>query len=148
MLDSNTLFSNLRTFLLATFLFGALGAGAELLLLGHTEEAWQWAPLVLILCSLVVLLGYAALRRRVLLRGFQILMLLFVVSGIVGSVLHYQAKVEFKLEMQPDLSGLQLFWEVLQGATVPPVLAPGMMAQLGLLGLVYCYRHPRLMLKP
>ncbi len=147
MQDSQTLLANLRTFLLALFLFGALGAGAELLLLGHTEDAWQWAPLALILCSLIVLLGYAVLRRRVLLAGFQIIMLLFVVSGIVGSVLHYQAKVEFKLEMQPELSGWQLFLEVMQGATVPPVLAPGMMAQLGLLGLAYCYRHPVLILK-
>jgi len=134
----------LRTFLLAIFLFGSLGTGTELLLLGHTEDAWQWAPLMLISCSLLVLLGYAVLRRRALLRVFQILALLFVFSGAIGSVLHYQAKVEFKLEMQPDLSGWQLFREVMQGATVPPVLAPGMMVQLGLIGLAYCYRHPDL----
>lgn len=100
--------------------------------------------MLLIASSLLVLLGYALLRRRMLLRAFQICMLLFIMSGIVGVVLHYQAKVEFKLEMQPDLSGLQLFAEVMRGATLPPVLAAGIMAQLGLLGLAYCHRHPKL----
>lgn len=145
--DSQSIISNLRAFLLAIFLFGSLGTGTELLLLGHTEDAWQWAPLVLIACSLLVLFGFAILRHRVLLRAFQMLMLLFILSGAGGGVLHYQAKAEFKLEVRPDLRGWQLFSEVMKGATVPPVLAPGMMAQLGLIGLAYCYRHPRLMLK-
>lgn len=147
MLDSQSSIQNLRVLLLAVFLFGSLGTGIELLLLGHTEDAWQWVPLVLIGCSMLVLLCYAFSRRGIFLRALQMLMLLFMMSGIAGIVLHYQAKVEFKLEMQPDLSGWQLFREVMQSATVPPVLAPGMMVQLGLLGLAYCYRHPRLILK-
>lgn len=142
--DPQNLITKLRAFLLGLFLFGCSGIGLELLLLGHTEDTWQWIPLLLIASSLLVLLGYALLRRRMLLRAFQICMLLFIMSGIVGVVLHYQAKVEFKLEMQPDLSGLQLFAEVMRGATLPPVLAAGIMAQLGLLGLAYCHRHPKL----
>jgi hypothetical protein len=27
-------------------------------------------------------------------------------------------------------------------AKAPPAMAPGAMVQLGLIGLVYCYRHP------
>lgn len=143
--DSQSFIQNLRAFLLTIFLFGSLSTGVELLLLGHTEDSWQWVPLVLIGCSMLVLLCYAFLRHGILLRALQMLMLLFIMSGIAGIVLHYQAKVEFKLEMQPDLSGWQLFAEVMQGATLPPVLAAGMMAQLGLLGLAYCYRHPKLL---
>ena len=142
--DPHRLITKLRAFLLGLFLFGSFGTGLELLLLGHTEDTRQWIPLLLLASSLLVLLGYAISRRRMLLRAFQICMLCFIMSGIVGAVLHYQAKVEFKLEMQPDLSGLQLFAEVMQGATLPPVLAAGIMAQLGLLGLAYCYRHPAL----
>ena len=142
--EVNSLLARVRVFVLALFLLGSLGTGAELFLLEHTEEAWQWAPLALLISGVLVALGYAILRRLILLRVFQMLMLLFVLSGGVGSVLHYRAKVEFKLEMQPDLGGWQLFQEVMHGATLPPVLAPGVMLQLGLLGLIYCYRHSEL----
>jgi hypothetical protein len=40
------------------------------------------------------------------------------------------------------MKGLELFWEAMKGAT--PSLAPGVMAQLGLLGLACTYRHPLL----
>lgn len=133
-----------RRLILIAFLVGALGAGAELLLLEHTESLWQLAPLLLIALSLVALVCHSAIRRAATMRVFQAAMLLFIASGLVGTWLHYWAKVEFKLEMNPDLGGLALFREVMIGATLPPVLAPGMMIQLGLLGLAYTYRHPAL----
>ena len=40
------------------------------------------------------------------------------------------------------MRGLELVWEALKGAT--PALAPGAMAQLGLVGLAFAYRHPLL----
>jgi hypothetical protein len=70
-------------------------------------------------------------------------MILFVASGIAGIVFHYQANVEFQLEADPALRGTALAWKVLQAKT-PPALAPGVMAQLGLIGLTYAYRHPAL----
>lgn len=134
----------IRRLILIVFLVGALGAGAELLLLEHTEDSWQLVPLLLIALSLVALTLHSAIRRAATVRIFQAAMLLFIGSGVVGAWLHYQAKVEFKLEMNPDLGGLALFREVMLGATLPPVLAPGLMIQLGLLGLAYTYRHPAL----
>jgi hypothetical protein len=134
----------LRVLLLAIFLLGALGTGAELLLLEHTESRWQWVPLLLIGFSLLVLSAHALLRRAATVRLFQLTMLLFVASSIAGLVLHYQGKVEFKLEANPALAGWELFWAAIKGAAVPPVLAPGVMAQLGLLGLAWAYRHPAL----
>ena len=136
--------STMRGIILVIFLFGALSAGVELLLLGHTESPWQWVPLALIVVSLVALLFHAIVRRAMSVRIFQVIMLLFIISSFVGIWQHYQAKVEFKLETNPALSGMELFWEAVTGATVPPVLAPGMMIQLGLLGLAYTYRHPAL----
>lgn len=132
----------MRGMLLAIFLLGSISAGVELLLLGHTENIWQWVPLLLIMISLVALIFHAAVRRASSVRVFQAIMLLFILSGFVGLWQHYQAKTEFKLEMNPELSGLDLFWEAITGAAVPPVLAPGMMIQMGLLGLAYTYRHP------
>jgi hypothetical protein len=134
----------IRGILLAIFLLGALGTGAELYLIEHTEDRWQWIPLLLLALSLVALLAHAAFRRAATVRIFQLTMLLFVISGFVGFWLHYQAKMEFKLETNPDLAGLELFWGAIKGAAVPPVLAPGMMIQMGLLGLAWAYRHPAL----
>jgi hypothetical protein len=132
--------NRLRGFLLALFIFGLLGAGGELLLLGHTEDFRQWIPLLLMSLSLIVLGWRAFDRRRASLRIFQIIMLLFVASGFVGMFLHYRANVEFELEMYPAMQGLELFWKAIKGAT-PPTLAPGAMIQLGLLGLAYTYRY-------
>jgi len=73
----------------------------------------------------------------------QTTMALFLVAGLTGVFLHYQANVEFQVETNPSLSGWALFVKAIQ-AKVPPALAPGLMAQLGLLGLAYSYRHPSL----
>ena len=43
--------------------------------------------------------------------------------------------------MDPTLSATQLFWKVMH-MKAPPTLAPGVLAQMGLLGLVSTYRHP------
>ena len=131
-----------RRAMLALFVFATLGTGGELVLLEHTEGFWQLAPLLLIGASLVALVWYAVGRRSPSLRLFQGMMLLCVASGVVGLVLHYRGNVEFEREMYPSLSGLQLFWGAMTGAT--PSLAPGTMTLLGLLGLLYTYRHPAL----
>ncbi len=132
----------MRGMLLAIFLLGIISAAVELLLLGHTESPWQWVPLLLIMISLVALIFHAAARRAASVRVFQVIMILFILSGFAGIWQHYQARTEFKLETNPELSGIDLLWEAMRGAAVPPVLAPGMMIQMGLLGLAYTYRHP------
>lgn len=130
----------LRRVLTALFLFGCVGTAAELLLLEHTEDAWQKAPLVLIAIACVVLAVLTVRPSTTGVRAFQFAMVAFIASGVVGLGLHYQGNVEFELELQPDASGFRLFWEAMKGAT--PVLAPGTMALLGALGLTYTYRHP------
>ena len=132
----------LRGALLALVLFGALGMGLELLLLEHFESALQFIPLVLLA---LVLVSGAVLVRRSSVRAIQLfraVMLLCVVAGAVGVFLHYRGNVEFELERQPLRHGFDLFWEAVRGAT--PALAPGALSQLGLLGLVYSFRHPAL----
>jgi hypothetical protein len=69
-------------------------------------------------------------------------MVLFVVSGALGLLLHFKGNVTFELEMEPSVSGWPLIWAALRGAT--PALAPGTMVQLGLIGLAYTYHHPAL----
>jgi hypothetical protein len=132
----------IRPLLLALVLFGAVGLVLELLLQEHYESPWQWAPLVVLAATLAT--GTAAWRTpgpRTL-GAFRAVMVLCLVAGLVGFILHFKGNLEFALERDPDLSGLALIWKCLRGAT--PALAPGAMAQLGLLGLVYTYRHPAL----
>jgi hypothetical protein len=127
---------------LAVFLFGLLGTGLELFFLDHTLGFNQLIPVVLLVMSLLVLGWHTLERKSASIRAFQITMVLLVIAGIVGTGLHYQANEEFELEGDPDLSGMELIPGVLAGPA--PALAPGAMIQLGLLGLVYTFRHPAL----
>ncbi len=145
----------MRVFLLLILAAGQAGTLAELWLAEHTEDAWQWVPVALLLLGLAAqawVLASGAWRGdareytkmgAASVRTLQGLMALFVLSGLIGIGLHVKGKMEFKQESDPSLHGWKLFTESLT-AKMPPALAPGAMIQLGLLGLVYAYRHPAL----
>ena len=133
----------LRTMLLAIFLLGSVGSGVELLLLNHLESLLQWIPLVLILLSFCVLGWHAVRGNTASTRAVQGTMVAFIAAGLAGVYLHHQGSVEFKLESNPSMAGWQLFWQAIRSKS-PPALAPGVMIQLGLIGLAYTYRHPAL----
>ena len=57
-------------------------------------------------------------------------------------VAHFRGSAEYQLEIDPDISRWDLLKKILQ-AKAPPLLAPGMMIQLGLLGLAYAYTDLR-----
>ena len=130
----------MRLMLLGLIGLGLLGTGVELLLLEHFEDYWQMIPLFVVGLCLIVLCWSANAGSARSLRIFQASMLIMIASGFLGLYLHYDANREFELEMYPSLRGSQLFWEAIRGAT--PALVPGMMVELGLLGLVYTYKHP------
>ncbi|OFV96058.1 MAG: hypothetical protein A3F68_02005 [Acidobacteria bacterium RIFCSPLOWO2_12_FULL_54_10] len=135
--------ARVRRFLLLILILEMLGISAELLLAGHTEKPWQWVPIVLISATLLAL-GWVMLDRRAApIQFVQTLMALFILSGFVGTLLHYRAKAEFQLEVNPSLAGAALFWEAMK-SQAPPSLAPGVMIQMGLLGFAFAYRHPAL----
>lgn len=134
--------ASIRRFLLGALFVGVAGMGTELLLIGHVEGLLQLAPVVLLGLGLVVAGWHAWSAGAVSARVLQTTMVLFVISGLAGVILHYRGNVEFELEMYPTLGGIDLVRETLTGAT--PVLAPGSMTLLGLVGLVQTYRHPRL----
>jgi hypothetical protein len=124
----------IRRALLMLFTFAALGTGIELILLGHTEQVWQWVPVVLTFTGTLAAAGFAFIRAPIGRRAFQATMMLFVLSGAIGLGLHYQGNVEFALEMEPGARGWTLMKEALTGAT--PALAPGTMVLLGAIGLI------------
>ena len=133
---------SLRRFTLATLMLGMVGIGTELGLIGHVESTQQWIPLVLLALGVVVVAWHSVAPRAVTVRALQGAMLLFVISGGVGVWLHFQGNRAFELEMYPSMTGRELVQKTMTGAT--PVLAPGSMALLGLIGLTHSYRHPSL----
>ena len=130
-----------RRLALYLLLFGLIGVGVELALLGHTEDRLQWTPLVLLALGIVSGGAVAVRPTRGLISAFRALMLLYLPASGLGLYLHLKSNVEFELEMRPSMAGGELVMESLTGAI--PALAPGTMAQLGLLGLLVCFRHPR-----
>ncbi|HJU72929.1 MAG TPA: hypothetical protein VJ717_04220 [Gemmatimonadaceae bacterium] len=139
---SSATLATLRSALLAVLVLGIAGLGAELFLLEHTEDVWQWIPIAL-LGAAVLGIGFHLVRPgRASIRTLQAIMLLIVASGLVGLALHYKGNVEFEREMYPGLAGFALFKMAMSGAT--PALAPGTMVLYGLLGLLYTFRHPSL----
>lgn len=127
----------LRRFLLFVVLGGVVGMGLELLFIGHFEDPLQRVPVVLLSAGLIALAWQAWRPGRASTRIVQLLMALFVASGTVGVVLHYRGNAEFEREMDPSIAGVALVRETLTGAT--PVLAPGSMALLGVVGLTAVY---------
>ncbi|MEJ7758691.1 MAG: hypothetical protein WKF55_03750 [Gemmatimonadaceae bacterium] len=133
--------AKIRAALLAILLLGMVGILVELFLMEHTDGLWQIVPIALLVCGICAAGAHAVTRtHRNAIRVLQGVMVVFVVSGFAGMILHYSGNVEFEREMNPETGGLGLIKEALMGAT--PALAPGTMIQLGLLGLASTYRHP------
>lgn len=139
--DERSVLDKVRKILLAILALGMAGSLTELILLKHTEDLIQWVPLVLLGAGGAVLAWHSASGGAASLRLMRWVMGGFVAAGIAGVYFHFQGSAEFKLESQPTLAGMALFWQAIRAKT-PPLLAPGAMVQLGLLGLAYTYKHP------
>lgn len=132
----------IRRLLLWIVLAGIIGLGIELVLLEHFEDPLQWVPLVLLALGLIVATALAIRATRATVRAFRAVSMLFVVAGAVGLWLHFDGNMEFEREDEPSAAASVLVRRAIFGAT--PLLAPGALAQLGLVGLCIAYRHPAL----
>lgn len=133
--------SGVRRWILAVLVFGMLGTVTELLLLQHYEDWPQFIPLVLIASALVIVTWRAARPNVRNLRALHATMVLFLVSGLAGVAFHFDGAAEFQREIEPAQPRWELFKKVMR-TEAPPVLAPGLMMQLGLLGLISTYHSP------
>jgi hypothetical protein len=128
-----------RRFLLVILVLGMGGTAIELLLLKHDEGWIQLVPLVLLGLGLAAVTWHAVRPGSASAGTVRATMAAFLAAGAAGVYFHYRANVEFQLESDPSLGGRALVMKVLE-AKVPPALAPGVMIQLGLVGLAYTYR--------
>jgi hypothetical protein len=138
----NTL-SAIRRWILALLVFGLVGTGLELALTEHYETGLQVIPLVVITLGLCVVAWHTLVRSALSIRALRGTMGLFLLAGVVGMGLHYRGGAEFQVEIDSAQSHWEIFKKVMR-AKAPPALAPGAMVQLGLLGLLYVYKHPAL----
>ena len=132
----------LRLWILGVLVLGLIGTVTELILLEHYEQPLQFVPLVLIALAVVVLAWHAMRPDTGSLRALQILMGLFVLAGFAGMAAHFNGSAEYQLELDPEMSTWDLLAKILH-AKAPPLLAPGMMLQMGLLGLAYAFTDIR-----
>ena len=133
----------IRRILLFVLLAGMAGVATELIFQQHFEDPSQLIPLALIAVALATVVWYLIRGGAGTIRVLQVTMVFFIAAGLLGTYLHFGANVEFQREVEPSLGGMALFWKAMAAKT-PPALAPGSMAQLGLIGLAYTYRHPAL----
>src|SRR5690606_18690058 len=130
----------LRELMLALVVFGLLGLGTELIFLEHYEDTTMAVPFAAIVVALVGVAYHAMRPSRTSVRVLRLAMSLFVLVGLVGTVMHYRGGLEFQVDMDPTATAAQLFWKVMH-MKAPPTLAPGAMVQLGLFGLLATWRH-------
>ncbi len=135
-------FELVRGLVLAVLAIGLLGTITELVLLEHYEQVLQLVPVVLIAAALVAIVWQLIAKDAGSLRAIEIIMYLFVLAGFAGVVAHFHGSAEFQLDLNPAMSTWELLEKVMR-AKAPPLLAPGMMLQMGLLGLIYVYSDVR-----
>lgn len=141
MADEALALAGLRRALLAILAVGFVGTAADLLLLAHYEDPLQLAPFVIIGLCLIAVGWYAVSHGVVSLLLMRVAMVIAIAGALVGMTLHYRGSMEFQLETDPSLGGLDLLMKVLR-AKAPPTLAPANLAVLGLIGLASTYKDP------
>ncbi len=139
---ADSIVERLRLWVLGVLALGLIGTVTELILLEHYEQALQFVPLVLIVLAVAVLAWHMLQPGAGSLRALQILMALFVLAGFAGMAAHFNGSAEYQLELNPDMSNWELLEKILH-AKAPPLLAPGMMLWMGLLGLAYAFTDIR-----
>ena len=107
--------------------------------MAHTEDTLQFAPFIAMAVALAAVAWRLARPHSAAAAAVRVAMGIMIVTGAVGVGLHFQANMEFQLELDKSLSGMTLIMKVLE-AKAPPALAPGNMALLGCIGLAAVYR--------
>jgi hypothetical protein len=118
-----------------------IGTLADLMLLAHYEDAAQLIPLALLALGIAAVAVQGLRPSAMAVKTLRVVAGLMLAAGLAGMGFHFNGAAAFQLEIDPTLSLSALVGKVAR-AQSPPLMAPGAMMQLGLLGLVYTFRHP------
>ena len=116
-----------------------LATPLELVFAKHYDEPAQFIPFVLALLGLVVILRVLRRPDARTIQALRWVMGLEIAGSLVGMALHLSGNWEFIHEVQANASTSQMIWKTLTGAA--PLLAPGILALAGMLGLTATYRY-------
>jgi len=131
-----------RTFLFVLSALAFFGAMLELVFLEHFESAIQMVPFYLGGVGIVTVLAAWLLQNPGIIRIHQVIMVLVVIGGFFGVYEHLVHNFAFELEIRPNATVTDVIWDALHGAS--PLMAPGIFAFGGVLGLAATYKHPAL----
>jgi hypothetical protein len=127
----------LRRFALALCVLGVVTTPIELVLMHHYNDKDQIMPFVFLgLAAVGVVAAWFRPSARVL-RGVRVLMVLVVFGSGIGVFEHLKANYR---DATRGGASSNLIEMLLTGFA--PLLAPGILAQVGLLGLAFTYKHP------
>jgi hypothetical protein len=135
--SSDAILAFARRVILLIMLLAMTGSFTELLLTEHFEDVWQLIPLALLVLGFGAIAWHATVPSRLSTQTLRVLMVLFVLSGALGIFLHYRGNAAFEREQNPRAREWTVFREAMMGGV--PALAPGVMVQIGLLGLLYAF---------
>jgi hypothetical protein len=142
-MDSRVVVERMRFWLGLLALFALLGVIVELILLQHDEEWRQWLPIGVAAVTALLLVSQLVRPSAGGVLMLRVSAVVLLVSGVLGVYFHYQGNLEFQMEIDAAQHGWALMKKILE-AKAPPALAPGVLVQLGVLTLIYTYRHPEL----
>jgi uncharacterized membrane protein YqjE len=142
-MSENPVTHRLRQFVLGLAALATLVTPLELIFVEHYSEPLMIIPLVLIGLSLLAIIAIVFWPNAKVFKVFRGVMLLLIVGSAVGVFFHLRGNVEVVQEVDSELQGLSRIWGIVTGGA--PALAPGLLAQVGLLGFLYTYKHPVLM---
>ena len=142
MRDESSQIVFVRRALLTILVVGLVGAEIELLLLKHTDGFWQLVPVVAVAIAIAVVVWCVAAPSVPALTALRMVMVVFLIAGVVGVIQHFTGNIGYEKESNPGLAGAELYRAAAMGST--PLLAPGVMLQIGLVGLLFAFRHPAL----
>lgn len=143
--NNDVVLGRLRTFLLAIAACMALGTILELVLTEHWEGPAQLLPFVLCGLSFLVILAVLIRPRHSSIRAMRWVTGITFLGSLFGIFEHIEHNFGFALEIRPNATANDVFWDALGGAN--PLLAPGILALLALLALAASYYHPALTTK-
>lgn len=132
--------SRLRRFLFVVVIGMCIGTIVELIFQEHYKEKTQLIPFVL--CGLGMLSAAAVLFRpqRLTIQIVRGVMVLIIAGSLFGIWEHFETNYDNESEMRPNATITDLVLPTLRGAA--PMLAPGMLAIAGVLGLAATIYHP------
>lgn len=141
-MSDRVILQRVRLFLLVLSAFLCLGTLAELWLTEHTENPVQLLPFILCGAAFLVIVWALFRPTTAAIQLLRVVMLFVGLGSLFGLFEHIEHNIAFALEIQPNLTTADVFWDALGGAN--PLLAPGVLGITAVLALAAIYYHPAL----